>query len=134
MVKWYLTAHSEGRYRPGSLPKGYEAMIWDYLGYSASRQGQKQSVLTDTELRLAWQWAEWRKQVVKDRADAEMLPWSYFRGLSEALIGFYGHSKGGDIDYAEAVSAFQQNVRHLTIIPVKLPDEASLAREAQKLP
>ncbi len=132
MVKFYLTAHSEGRYRPGSLPKGYEGMIWDYLGYAADRQGQKQSSMTDIEMRLAWQWAEWRKQVVKDRGNPEMLPWNYFKGLSEALIMFYGQSRGGEVDYAEAVNAFQQNVRHLTIIPVKLPDEMSLPREAQK--
>ncbi len=131
MVKWYLSAQSEGRYRPGSLPKGYEGMIWDYLGYAANQQGQNQQSMSDIEMRLAWQWAEWRKQVVKDRGNPDMLPWHYFKGLSEALIMFYGQSRGGVVDYAEAVTAFQQNVRHLTIIPVKLPDDMPLPRGAQ---
>ncbi len=123
MVKWYLAAVSEGRYRPGSLPREYERMIWDYLQYSSSRQGGNQSAIGELEARLAWQWADWRRQVVKDRGTADTLPWKYFRGLSEAMILFYGNAHGGKVDYSDAVSALHQNIRNLTIIPVQLPDD-----------
>jgi ELWxxDGT repeat protein len=123
MLKWYLTAVSEGRYRPGSLPREYERMIWDYLQYSSSRQGANQTTIVELEARLAWQWADWRRQVVKDRGNADALPWNYFRGLSEAMILFYGKSRTGKVDYSDAISALHQNIRNLTIIPVQVPDD-----------
>jgi ELWxxDGT repeat protein len=123
MVKWYLAAVSEGRYRPGSLPREYERMIWDYLRYSSSRQVGNQSTVEELEARLAWQWADWRRQVVKDRGNADALPWTYFRGLSQAMILFYGHQHGGKVDYSEAISALHQNIRNLTIVPVQLPED-----------
>ncbi|MBI5572894.1 MAG: DUF4347 domain-containing protein [Desulfomonile tiedjei] len=133
MVKWYLAAVSEGRYRPGSLPRGYERMIWDYLQYWSSRQGEDQSVVKDLETRLAWQWADWRRQVVKDRGNAEGLPWTYFRGLCDAMTVFYGESHGGKVDYSNAVNALHHNVRNLTIIPVQLPDEVTTRSDQETM-
>lgn len=123
MVKWYLTAVSEGRYRPGSLPRGYERMVWDFLSNSFNGRDENHKTPNELELKLAWQWAEWRRQVSKDRGNADVLPWSYFRGLSQAMILFYGQAHGGKVDYSDALNTLHQNVRNLTIIPVRLPEE-----------
>jgi hypothetical protein len=134
MVKWYLAAVSEGRYRPGSLPAGFERMMWDFLQYTASRKAEGQPPVPELELRLAWQWAEWRRQVSKTQSSVDALPWSYFKGLSEAMILFYGDGKGGHADFSQAVNAMQQNVRNLTIIPVKLPEELHSRATGEPLP
>jgi ELWxxDGT repeat protein len=123
MVRWYLSALSEGRYRPGSLASGFERMIWDFLQFSAGRKTEGQAPLSDVESKLAWQWAEWRRQLSKARGNVEVLPWDYFKGLSQAMILFYGGGSAGDVDLAQAVNAMQQNVRNLSIIPIQLPDE-----------
>jgi len=123
MVRWYLSALSEGRYRPGSLPSGFERMVWDFLQYSAGRKTEGKSPLSEIESKLAWQWAEWRRQLARARGNVDVLPWDYFKGLSEAMILFYGAGHSGDVDFAKAVNAIQQNIRNLTIIPIRLPDE-----------
>ncbi|MEW6349003.1 MAG: ELWxxDGT repeat protein [Thermodesulfobacteriota bacterium] len=123
VVKWYLSVMSEGRYRPGSLPPGWERMIWDYLDFARKRQGDDQPTLRESELRLAWQWAEWRRQVIKQHGTSEVLPWSYFKGLSEAILAFYGQKNGGNVEFPAAVSTLHQNVSNLTIIPLELPKE-----------
>ena len=125
IVKWYLGAVSEGRYRPGALPHGYEEMIWDYLRYSSNRQKDTDTPLGDLELRLAWQWAEWRRHAVKDHGSDETLPWSFFKGLSEAMILFYGQGAKGKVDFSGAVKALHHNASNLSIIPVKLPEDAA---------
>ncbi|MBI4963668.1 MAG: DUF4347 domain-containing protein [Desulfomonile tiedjei] len=131
MVRWYLSAVSEGRYRPGSLPPGVERMIWDFLQYSAGRKVEGQAPLSDLESKLAWQWSEWRRQLAKARGNVDVLPWDYFRGLSDAMVLFYGAGGSGEVDLNQAVNAMQQNIRNLTIIPIKLPEELlSKATEA----
>ncbi|MFH0824067.1 MAG: ELWxxDGT repeat protein, partial [Pseudomonadota bacterium] len=123
MAKWYLTIMSEGRYRPGSLPPGHERMIWDYLDFVRKRQAGDEPPLKDSELRLAWQWAEWRRQVIKQHGTSEVLPWNYFKGLSEAIMAFYGQKEGTKVEFSTAVNTLHQNVRNLTIIPLELPKE-----------
>ncbi len=98
-------------------------MMWDFLQYTASRKSESQTPVPEFELKLAWQWAEWRRQVAKTQGNVEALPWDYFRGLSEAMILFYGGGRDGHVDFSQAVNAMQQNVQNLTIIPVKLPEE-----------
>lgn len=126
MVKWYLVAVGEGRFRPGSLPAGYESMIWDYLGHVKDRLGKGQKPLEEMESRLAWQWAEWRKQVMSQKLSPDVLPWSYFSGLSDALAAFYQKNNGGVSDFNDAVKTMRHNAESLTIIPVKLPEETLL--------
>lgn len=126
MVKWYLVAVGEGRYRPGSLPPGYESMIWDFLGHIKDRLGKGQKPLEEMESRLAWQWAEWRKLVKSQKMNPDVLPWSYFSGLSDALAAFYQKNNRGVGDFNDAVKAMRHNAQTLTIIPVKLPDETLL--------
>jgi hypothetical protein len=134
MVKWYLAAVSEGRYRPGSLPAGFERMMWDFLQYTASRKTESQAPVPELELRLAWQWAEWRRQVGKTQGSVDALPWNYFRGLSEAMIVFYAGGRDGHVDFSQAVNTMQQNIQNLTIIPVKLPEELHSRAIGESLP
>jgi ELWxxDGT repeat protein len=134
MVKWYLAAVSEGRYQPGSLPAGFERMMWDFLQYTASRKAEGQPPVPELELRLAWQWAEWRRQISKTQGSVDALPWTYFRGLSEAMILFYGGGKDGHADFSQAVNAMHQNIRNLTIIPIKLPEELHSRATDSSLP
>jgi ELWxxDGT repeat protein len=121
IVEWYLIAMSEGRYQSGTLPPEHERMIWDFLSYLQTRKEESESGIGEMELRLAWQWAEWRKQLSATDGTADPLPWSYFRGLSQALTLFYGR---GDtpVDYAEAIHALQHNAGRLSIIPLTLPN------------
>jgi ELWxxDGT repeat protein len=126
MVKWYLVAVGEGRYRPGSLPPGYESMIWDYLAHVKDRLAKNQKPLKEMESRLAWQWAEWRKSLKNQNMNPDVLPWSYFTGLADALAAFYQKSNGGAGDFTNAVETMRHNAQNLTIIPVKLPDETLL--------
>ncbi|MDQ7785243.1 MAG: DUF4347 domain-containing protein [Desulfomonilaceae bacterium] len=123
MVQWYLVTVSEGRYRQGALPSKYEAMIWDFLAYLNRQQAKDDGQPSEVTLRLAWQWAEWRKQVLKEHGNREVLPWDYFQGLSKALTAFYGKSAAGLIDYSSALTAMRHNVKNLSIIPVRLPAE-----------
>ncbi len=122
IVEWYLVAISEGRYKAGTLPPEHERMIWDFLSYLQKRKNEDDSQIGKIELRLAWQWAEWRKQMTKDHGDGDPLPWSYFRGLSQALTVFYGRGNSSSVDYAEAISALQHNADRLSIIPLTLPN------------
>ncbi len=132
MVKWYLVALGEGRYRPGSLPPGYESMIWDFIGHVKERLANGKKPLDEMESRLAWQWAEWRKQVKTQKMSPEVLPWSYFSGLSDALSAFYNKNHGGTGDFKDAVKAMRHNAQSLTIIPVKLPEETIMrARQGE---
>jgi hypothetical protein len=79
--------------------------------------------LSEVESKLAWQWAEWRRQLARASGNVDALPWQYFSGLSKAMILFYGGGSTSDVDFAKALNAIQQNVRSLTILPLKLPDE-----------
>ncbi len=123
MLQWYLVTVSEGRYRHGSLPPKYEAMIWDFLTYLNRQKVKDDGPPSEVSLRLAWQWAEWRKQVLKEHGNREVLPWDYFQGLSKALTAFYGKSATGKVDYSSALTALKHNVKNLSIIPVRLPEE-----------
>ncbi|MFH1115173.1 MAG: ELWxxDGT repeat protein [Pseudomonadota bacterium] len=123
MVQWYLATVSEGRYRYGSLPPKYEAMIWDFLAYLNRQEVKAGDPASEVTLRLAWQWAEWRKQVLMEHGNREALPWDYFQGLSKALTAFYGKSPSGKVDYSSALTALKHNVKNLSIIPVRLPEE-----------
>jgi len=123
MVQWYLVTVSEGRYRYGSLPPKYEAMIWDFLAYLNRQKVKDDGSPSEVTLRLAWQWAEWRKQVLVEHGNREVLPWDYFQGLSKALTAFYSESATGRVDYSSALTALEHNVKNLSIIPVKLPQE-----------
>ncbi len=123
MVQWYLVTVSEGRYRYGSLPHKYEAMIWDFLAYLSRQKVKDDGPPSEVTLRLAWQWAEWRKQVLKEHGNREVLPWDYFQGLSKALTAFYSKNATGRVDYSNALTALKHNVKNLSIIPIKLPAE-----------
>ena len=123
MVKWYLASVSEGRYRTGALPPKYEAMIWDFMEYLDKHKKSHKEAMNELELRLAWQWAEWRKQVLKEHGSRDVLPWTYFHGLSKALTAFYSKGDAGRVSPSSALTALKYNAENLSIIPVKLPKE-----------
>ena len=98
-------------------------MILDFLRYIEQRKSTEPAKLTEMELQLAWQWAQWRKQVLQEQGDSEVLPWSYFRGLSKALTAFYGDRYPDKLHYSKTLTALRQNASHLSIIPIQLPEE-----------
>jgi ELWxxDGT repeat protein len=123
MVQWYLAAVSEGNYRFGSLPTDYERMIWDFLTYLEQHTPANDKNASEMEVKLAWQWAEWRRQVFKEHGTKEVLPWDYFQGLAKSVTVFYGKYANGDLDYSHAVKTLKHNASTLSIIPVQLPEE-----------